>query len=236
MVAYFPDFWDGIGEIMARHDDLTALTYGETARANHVALDPIYRFAIEHDLPVYLHSNISSVTSRKPIYLHEMEELLTRHPRLKVVWAHCGISRRIVVPDLTQHLHALLTKHPCLFMDLSWIVSDLFVQKGGGDPRRVDPSDRGIPRSVDDRLRPGGQIPPVRRVRRQILAPPRRFEPRDRPKSGLLELPRRSPRSPSTHQVINNKCVTKSAICTRHFCLKSVRCRLHKNDHARRPH
>src|SRR5688572_2763522 len=30
MMAAFPGLWEGIGEVFARHDDLTALTYGET--------------------------------------------------------------------------------------------------------------------------------------------------------------------------------------------------------------
>ena len=52
MLKLFPNFWQGIGEIFARHDDLTALMYGEPGRANHIALDPIYElFAAEHDLP-----------------------------------------------------------------------------------------------------------------------------------------------------------------------------------------
>ena len=29
MVDWYPDFWQGIGEVMTRHDDLTALTYGQ---------------------------------------------------------------------------------------------------------------------------------------------------------------------------------------------------------------
>ena len=45
MFEWYPDFWQGIGEILTRHDDLTALTYGEQARANHIALDAVYAFA-----------------------------------------------------------------------------------------------------------------------------------------------------------------------------------------------
>jgi hypothetical protein len=56
MLELSPDFWKGIGEVMARHDDLTALTYGETARADHVALDAVYELAAERDLPVSVHS------------------------------------------------------------------------------------------------------------------------------------------------------------------------------------
>ena len=44
--AQYPQVWSGIGEILLRHDDLTAFTYGETARANHPALWPVYQFAL----------------------------------------------------------------------------------------------------------------------------------------------------------------------------------------------
>ena len=78
ILEWYPDFWEGIGEILTRHDDLTALTYGEQARANHIALDPVYIFAAEHDLPVWVHSDISSVWIQEPIYLYEMEEVVER--------------------------------------------------------------------------------------------------------------------------------------------------------------
>ena len=50
----------------------------EQARANHIALGPVYIFAAEHDLPVWVHSDISSVWIQEPIYLYEMEEAVER--------------------------------------------------------------------------------------------------------------------------------------------------------------
>ena len=40
--------------------------------------DPVYIFAAEHDLPVWVHSDISSVWIQEPIYLYEMEEAVER--------------------------------------------------------------------------------------------------------------------------------------------------------------
>ncbi|MCB2594315.1 hypothetical protein KQ712_15395, partial [Listeria monocytogenes] len=37
-----PGLWQGIGEIFTRHDDLTALTYGDVPRANNEALARVY--------------------------------------------------------------------------------------------------------------------------------------------------------------------------------------------------
>lgn len=131
MLDLYPDFWEGIGEVMARHDDLTALTYGEAARADHVALDAVYELAAERDLPVSVHSNIGSVWLREPIYLHEMENALKRHLRTRFIWCHAGISRRIEIPTLTEDLRRLLSTYANLWIDLSWVVFDEYVAPDG---------------------------------------------------------------------------------------------------------
>ncbi|MDY6856872.1 MAG: hypothetical protein SWO11_19620 [Thermodesulfobacteriota bacterium] len=58
-------FWKGVGEVLFRHDDLTDLTIGETARCNHPAMAPIYRFCVEEQIPINIHqnSNLSSAVS-----------------------------------------------------------------------------------------------------------------------------------------------------------------------------
>jgi predicted TIM-barrel fold metal-dependent hydrolase len=124
MLDLYPGLWEGIGEVMTRHDDLTALTYGETARADHVALDAIYELAADRDLPVYVHSNIGSVWLREPIYLHEVENALKRHPRTRFIWCHAGISRRIDIPNLPKVLRRLLSTYEHLWIGLSWVVID----------------------------------------------------------------------------------------------------------------
>ena len=45
LIERYPGLWRGIGEVITRHDDLTALTEGETPRANHPALMKVYRVA-----------------------------------------------------------------------------------------------------------------------------------------------------------------------------------------------
>lgn len=122
MYTLYPDVWEGIGEILTRHDDLTALTYGEQARANHIALDAVYTFAADHDLPVTIHSDISSVWVQEPLYLHEMEQAVKKHPETRFIWAHAGMSRRINVPALVPELRRMLKAYPNLWIDLSWVV------------------------------------------------------------------------------------------------------------------
>lgn len=131
MLDWYPDVFEGIGEVMARHDDLTALTYGETPRADHSALQPVYELAAERDLPVAVHSNISSVRIQEPLYLHEFENAVKRNPRTRFIWCHAGISRRIVVPTLTDHLRRMLRTYPNLWVDLSWVVYEDYIAPGG---------------------------------------------------------------------------------------------------------
>lgn len=124
----YPDVWSGIGELLLRHDDLTALTYGEPARANHRALWPVYEFAAEHDLPVLMHQNVTSVSkSDHPVYLYELEEALRDFPRTRFVVAHCGISRRVEVPFYHQMVQRLLEQYPQVVVDYSWIIFDVII-------------------------------------------------------------------------------------------------------------
>ncbi len=126
MLEWYPDLWEGIGEIVTRHDDLTALIYGEPARANHPALQPIYKLAAKHDLPVMIHSNITSARNKEPLYLTELEEALQKNPKTRFIWAHAGTSNSINLrndlPFLDEEIERLLKAYPNLWIDLSWSV------------------------------------------------------------------------------------------------------------------
>lgn len=138
MVMWYPGLWEGIGEVMTHHDDLTALTPGEVARPDSVALDPVFEFAAEHDLPVSVHSNIGAVGRHDPIFLHEVEHMLAKHARTRFIWCHAGISRRLVIPMLTDELRRILVAHANLWIDLSWVVYDSDVLRDSRpDPRWV---------------------------------------------------------------------------------------------------
>ncbi|MHB0857884.1 MAG: amidohydrolase family protein [Anaerolineae bacterium] len=128
LYAQYPDVWCGIGELLLRHDDLTALTYGEVARANHQALWPVYQFAADHDLPVLMHQNVTAVSkSDHPVYLYELEEALRDFPRTRFILAHCGMSRRVEVPFYYQMVERLLEQYPLLCVDYSWIIYDVAI-------------------------------------------------------------------------------------------------------------
>ncbi|HTP08660.1 MAG TPA: amidohydrolase family protein [Anaerolineae bacterium] len=132
LYAQYPDIWSGIGEMLLRHDDLTAFTYGENARMNHRALYPIYEFAGQYDLPVLVHQNVTSVTKNDhPVYLHELEEAVREFPRTRFIFAHCGMSRRVNVPFYYQMVERLLDQYPNLCVDYSWIVYDVVICPNG---------------------------------------------------------------------------------------------------------
>lgn len=129
MLEWYPGVWQGIGEVMTRHDDLTALTYGEPAHADSLSLDPLYDLAAEHDMPVSVHSDVSSVWKREPLYIHEIENAVKKHPRTRIIWCHAGVSRRIDVPTLPAEVRRLLATYPNLYVDLSWVVFETCLTK-----------------------------------------------------------------------------------------------------------
>jgi len=124
--------WAGVGEVLLRHDDLTNLMLEESARANHPAMMPIYEFCIARDLPILLHTNSSSVGCHNEyVYLHELEEALAIHPKLKVVWAHAGLSRRVTHDAYFEMIERMLASYPRLHIDLSWIGYDEVICRDG---------------------------------------------------------------------------------------------------------
>ncbi len=140
LIERYPGMWFGIGEVLTRHDQLTALTEGETPRANHPALMQVYEVAAEYGLPVLLHSNLTSLREETPIYLQELEEALEGNPDTRFVLAHAGTSggvedKQPPLKTLVPILEALLARYDNLYVDLSWSVKDHYVlDDGKADP------------------------------------------------------------------------------------------------------
>jgi amidohydrolase family protein len=131
MLALYPNFWQGIGEIFLRHDDLTSLTYGETPRGTSDAFGRVLDLAAARNLPVLVHSDIGAAWVEKPDYLEEIESAIRTHPKTRMIWAHAGISRRIVIPNHTEILRRMLAAYPNLTLDLSWVIFDQEIAPGG---------------------------------------------------------------------------------------------------------
>ena len=131
MMAAYPGLWEGIGEVFARHDDLSALTYGETSRANMKSFDRLITLAENHDMPILIHSNIGPAWRENTEYLSEIEAAVKNHPNAKIIWAHCGISRRIVIANHTQILDRMLGTYPNLRVDISWVIFEQEIAPNG---------------------------------------------------------------------------------------------------------
>jgi len=145
MSELYPGMWQGIGEIITRHDDLTALTDGETPRANSEAMFRVYRFAARHGLPILLHSNITSKRERNALYVAEVEAALAQFPGVNFIWAHAGTSKTLhrfqgKMDFLLPEIARLMDAYPNLYIDLSWTVLR---------PYLLDEDDRAVAAWVD---------------------------------------------------------------------------------------
>jgi predicted TIM-barrel fold metal-dependent hydrolase len=125
----YPGQFYGIGELMSRHDDLTALTYGEPPRADHPAFLEIYDLADEFDIPVLIHHNVSGSYMDDPIYLEEMKNALAYNRDTDIIWAHVGISRRVEISNLLEITDEMLKNNENLYYDISWVVYDDYINK-----------------------------------------------------------------------------------------------------------
>lgn len=129
LLEEFPGRIAGIGEIMCRHDDLTALTYGEPPRADNPAMLPVYDLAAEMRMPVLIHHNIAPSYAREPLYLQEMENALRHNRKARIIWAHVGVSRRVEVLNLPEIADNVLRRHKNLYFDISWLVFENYIAR-----------------------------------------------------------------------------------------------------------
>ena len=142
-IREYPGVWEGVGELMSRHDDLTNLTTGERPRANHPSLLRLFKLCGLVGLPVSIHHNVAPISRsesevKKPYYLQEFLDLLDttiekepkKENRPSVIWCHAGISRRIVVDGYAKILDGVLASYgENLYLDLSWVVLGSYVYK-----------------------------------------------------------------------------------------------------------
>ena len=130
MFKFYPWVFCGIWEILLRHDDLTFMTQWEPPRINNAAMYPIMEFAVNYDLPVLVHNNITSPwVSDHPKYLFELEAILRDFPKAKVIFAHCWASRRVYSPYYKKMIERLLMEYPALHVDYSWVIFDEFIMR-----------------------------------------------------------------------------------------------------------
>jgi Amidohydrolase len=122
----FPGVFTGIGEFSIHKEFVSAKVAGETASLSNPALDRILDFAGDVGLVVLIHNDMDVPFAKEgaaPVYLAQMKDVLRRHPKTTIIWAHTGVGR--VVRPVKGHaaiLEDILAdpqmKH--VYFDISW--------------------------------------------------------------------------------------------------------------------
>lgn len=127
MFDWYPEVWEGIGELLLHRAQLSMLTNGEQARANHPALQDVYNFAAERNIPVQIHSDMGVASNQEPIYLYEMEEAVRNAPNTRFIWCHAGYNRGLNIPTAPAEIHRMIRTYPNLWVDISWLVFENWI-------------------------------------------------------------------------------------------------------------
>jgi predicted TIM-barrel fold metal-dependent hydrolase len=122
----FPGVFSGIGEFTIHKEFVSSKVAGETASLLNPALDRILDFAAEAGLVVLLHSDIDMPfpkPGQDPYPAVQMRDLLLRHPKTTVIWAHTGLGR--IVHPIEDQLGIIdrALSNPALahlHVDISW--------------------------------------------------------------------------------------------------------------------
>jgi hypothetical protein len=96
VLELFPGVFTGIGEFTIHKEFVSAKVAGEIASLTDPALDRILDFAGEAGLLVILHSDVDMPFAKvgaEPVFLTQMKDLLRRHPKTTIIWAHIGLGR-----------------------------------------------------------------------------------------------------------------------------------------------
>jgi len=122
----YPGVFTGIGEFTIHKEFVSAKVAGEIASLTNPALDRILEFAGEAGLVVILHNDVNMPFPKPcqdPWPVLQLAEVLKRHPRTTVIWAHCGLGRivRPVDDQIGIVRRALLNPELShLYFDISW--------------------------------------------------------------------------------------------------------------------
>jgi hypothetical protein len=104
VLEIFPGVFTGIGEFTIHKEFVSSKVAGATATLKDPALDRILELAGETGLVAILHNDIDMPFAKagtEPVYLTQVKELLRRHPRTTIIWAHTGLGR-VVQPQQHQ--------------------------------------------------------------------------------------------------------------------------------------
>ncbi len=121
----FPGVFPGVGEFSIHKEFVSSKIEGDVASLYDPALDRILGFCAEAGLVALIHNDIDNPFPKpgKPNYLDGMKELIKRHPKTTIIWAHVGVGR-IVAPlkDMLTPIEQMLSDpaYNNLYFDISW--------------------------------------------------------------------------------------------------------------------
>ncbi len=110
----YPGVFSGIGEFTIHKEFVSSKVAGEIASLSNPALDRILDFAGEVGLVVILHSDMDMPFAKAgatPVFLQQMRDLLRRHPKTTIIWAHIGLGR-VVHPVQAQASAGATERNP----------------------------------------------------------------------------------------------------------------------------
>jgi predicted TIM-barrel fold metal-dependent hydrolase len=122
----FPGVFSGIGEFTIHKEFVSSKIAGGPPSLLSPALDRVFDLAGETGLIVLLHCDVNMPfpkPDQEPYIVLQLRDLLKRHPRTTVIWAHAGLGR--VVRPIQDQL-AIMERglaNPELrnfYVDLSW--------------------------------------------------------------------------------------------------------------------
>lgn len=121
----FPGVFSGVGEFSIHKEFVSSKIEGDVASFYDPALDSILNFCAEAGMVVLIHNDIDNPFPKpgKPNYLTQMQDLIKRHPKTTIIWAHVGVGR-IIAPleDMLNPFEQMLSDpaYNNLYIDISW--------------------------------------------------------------------------------------------------------------------
>ena len=134
----FPGVFSGIGEFSIHKEFVSAKIAGGPASLTNPALDRILDLAGDAGLVVILHNDVDAPFAKVdslPNSVTQMRDVLLRHPKTTIIWAHTGLGRIVKPMQPTagaepgerslSHLDIMerLLENPALshvYLDISW--------------------------------------------------------------------------------------------------------------------
>lgn len=96
VLKMYPGVFSGIGEFTIHKEFVSSKVAGEGATLFNPSLDRILDFAGDVGLAVIFHNDIDVPFTKGgalPVYYQQMCDVLARHPKTTIIWAHTGLGR-----------------------------------------------------------------------------------------------------------------------------------------------